>query len=75
MNIATEKAVALVEAHQYITRFRGKVVVVKVGGSIQEDRAKMRALMADIAFLSAVGVRPVVVHGGGKSITERVLRG
>lgn len=69
MNIATEKAVALVEAHQYITRFRGKVVVVKVGGSIQEDRAKMRALMADIAFMSAVGMRPVVVHGGGKSIT------
>lgn len=70
MNVALEKAVALAEAHRYIRSFRDKIVVVKVGGSIQEDQDKMRALMADIAFLSAVGMRPVVVHGGGKSITE-----
>lgn len=70
MNFAIEKAVALVEAHRYIRTFRDKIVVVKVGGSIQEDEEKMRALMTDVAFMSAVGIRPVIVHGGGKSITE-----
>lgn len=70
MNVAIEKAVALVEAHRYIRSFRDKVVVIKVGGSIQEDDERMRALLADIAFMSTVGMRPLVVHGGGKSITE-----
>ncbi len=74
MNVALEKAVALAEAHRYIRSFRDKIVVVKVGGSIQEDQDKMRALMADIAFLSTVGMRPVVVHGGGKSITEAMAK-
>lgn len=69
MDFAIEKAVALVEAHQYIQRFRGKIVVVKVGGSIQDDDARMKALLTDVSFMSAVGMRPVIVHGGGKSIT------
>lgn len=70
MDIAIEKAVALVEAHQYIQRFRDKIVVVKVGGSIQDDDARMRALLTDVSFMSAVGMRPIIVHGGGKSITS-----
>lgn len=70
MDFAIEKAVALVEAHRYIQRFRDKVVVVKVGGSIQEDDERMKALLTDVSFMSAVGMRPVIVHGGGKSITE-----
>lgn len=69
MDHAIAKAVALIEAHRYIQRFRDKVVVVKVGGSIQEDDDRMRALLTDVSFMSAVGMRPVIVHGGGKSIT------
>lgn len=74
MNIAIDKAEALVEAHRYIRRFRDKIVVVKVGGSIQEDPVQMRDLMEDVAFMSAVGMRPIVVHGGGKSITEAMKK-
>jgi len=70
MTPAIEKAVALVEAHRYIQRFRDKAVVVKVGGSIQEDDERMKALLTDVSFMAAVGMRPVIVHGGGKSITE-----
>jgi acetylglutamate kinase len=70
MNSAIAKAAALIEAHQYIQRFRDKIVVVKVGGSIQEDDQRMRALLTDVAFMSGVGIRPVLVHGGGKSITQ-----
>ncbi len=74
MNVAIDKAEALVEAHRYIRRFRDRVVVVKVGGSIQEDPVQMRDLMEDVAFMSAVGMRPIVVHGGGKGITEAMKK-
>ncbi|HVU64800.1 MAG TPA: acetylglutamate kinase [Phycisphaerales bacterium] len=70
MNSAIAKAAALIEAHRYIQRFKDKIVVVKVGGSIQEDDERMRALLTDVAFMSGVGIRPVLVHGGGKSITR-----
>lgn len=70
MNSAIAKAAALIEAHRYIQRFKDKIVVVKVGGSIQEDDERMRALLTDVAFMSGVGIRPVLVHGGGKSITQ-----
>jgi acetylglutamate kinase len=70
MHFAIEKAQALIEAHRYIRSFRDKVVVVKVGGSIQDDDERMKALLTDVSFMSAVGMRPVIVHGGGKSITR-----
>jgi acetylglutamate kinase len=70
MDAAVEKAVALIEAHRYIQSFRDKIVVVKVGGSVQEDADKLRNLLNDVAFMSAVGMRPVIVHGGGKAITQ-----
>lgn len=70
MDFAIEKAQALIEAHRYIRRFRDKIVVVKVGGSIQDDDERMKALLTDVSFMSAVGMRPVLVHGGGKSITS-----
>src|SRR5207244_2228007 len=50
--------------------FRDRIVVVKVGGSIQDDDDRMRALLTDVAFMAGVGIRPVIVHGGGKSITR-----
>ncbi|MEM6750700.1 MAG: acetylglutamate kinase [Planctomycetota bacterium] len=69
MQQAIDKARALVEAQKYIEALRGKVVVVKVGGSIMDEQSALHALAADIAFMSVVGMRPVVVHGGGKSIS------
>ena len=70
MQDAINKAAALVEAHEYIRRFEGKIVVVKVGGSIMDDPATLNSLVMDVCFMDAVGMKPVIVHGGGKSITE-----
>ena len=70
MNEAISKADALVEAHAYIRRFRDRTVVVKVGGSIMDDANALKGLLADVCFMQAVGMRPIVVHGGGKAISE-----
>ena len=69
MDQAIEKAAALVEAHQYIRRFKGKTVVVKVGGSIMDEPQTLASMIQDICFMAAVDMRPVIVHGGGKAIT------
>src|SRR5436190_2316680 len=68
----TAKAKVLLEALPYIQDFRGSTFVVKYGGSFMEDPdpvARAR-VAADVAFLAAVGVNVVVVHGGGKAITK-----
>ena len=70
MNDAITKAAALVEAHEYIRRFDGKAVVVKVGGSIMDQPKSLHSLIQDVCFMDAVGMRPVIVHGGGKKITH-----
>src|SRR5512140_2366837 len=74
MNVAevTAKAEVLLEALPYIQDFRGSIFVVKYGGSFMDDPdPSVRTRVAcDIAFLAAVGVNVVVVHGGGKAITR-----
>ncbi len=70
MQDAINKAASLVEAHQYIRRFAGKAIVVKVGGSIMDQPDDLQSVVSDICFMSAVGMRPIIVHGGGKGITE-----
>lgn len=67
---AIEKADVLIEALEWIRKFRGKVVVIKVGGSVMEDDNALRHLLLDIVFMSTVDVRPVVVHGGGAAISR-----
>jgi len=67
---AITKAEALVEAHEYIRRFDGKVVVVKVGGSIMNNSDALQNLIEDVCFMDAVGIRPIVIHGGGNGITK-----
>jgi acetylglutamate kinase len=67
---AIAKAGALIEAMEYIRRFRGRIVVVKLGGSVLDDITLQRKLLTDIAFMSTVGMRPIIVHGGGKAITR-----
>ena len=69
MHDAIAKAAALVEAHGYIRDFRDRVVVVKVGGSIMDNDGALNALLDDIGFMRSVGMRPIVVHGGGKAIS------
>ena len=70
MEQAIAKAAVLIEALPYIRHFRGRTVVVKLGGSFMDAPADLEAVCADIAFMRAVGIRPVVVHGGGKAITR-----
>ena len=70
MQEAINKAAALIEAHEYINRFKGKTVVVKVGGSIMDEPATLDSLIVDLCFMAAVGMRPILIHGGGKGITN-----
>ena len=72
MDAAIDKASALVEALSYIQRFHNKVVVVKVGGSIMDDEQALSNLLTDIVFMNYVGMQPVLVHGGGKAINQRM---
>ncbi len=67
------KAAVLTEALPYIQDFCGSTVLVKVGGSVMESEDNLVSLLADIAFMDAVGMRVVLVHGGGKAIS-RALR-
>ena len=70
MEEAIAKAGALIEAMEYIRRFRGRIVVVKLGGSVLDDASLQGKLVADVAFMATVGMRPIIVHGGGKAITR-----
>lgn len=67
---AIRKADVLIEALGYIRKFHGRFTVIKLGGSVMEDPESLRALLVDIVFMQTVGMRPVVVHGGGKAITH-----
>jgi len=68
MDAALRKAEALIEALNYIRTFRGCRTVVKLGGSAMEDPAALHATLQDVVFMETVGLRPVLVHGGGKPI-------
>lgn len=65
---AVRKADVLLEALNWIRRFRGRHVVIKLGGSVMEEQEAVRAFLTDVIFMEAVGMRPILVHGGGKAI-------
>lgn len=69
MDQAIPKAAALIEALGYIQRFRDKRVVVKIGGTLMDDRAAELRVLTDVVFMATVGMHPIIVHGGGKEIT------
>lgn len=69
-----DKAYILNQALPYIQKYQHKVVVVKYGGSVMENPQLKESVMSDIALLSTLGIRVVVVHGGGKDITEMLNR-
>ncbi len=72
MQELVSKAAVLLEALPYLQRFRGEIFVVKYGGSFMDspDPAVRNSVARDIVFLEAAGIKPVVVHGGGKAITR-----
>jgi acetylglutamate kinase len=72
MQKVIEKAAVLIEALPYIQRFRDETVVVKFGGSIMDDEEGVANILKDIAFMACVGLRPVIVHGGGKAISKEM---
>lgn len=67
-----KKASVLVEAIPYIHNFRRKIFVIKYGGSILDNEQIRRNVLEDIVFLSYVGIRTILIHGGGPHISNRV---
>lgn len=67
-----KKADVLIEALPYIRKFRGKIVVIKAGGSMMENKEVVSGMFQDIVFLSSVGIKAVIIHGGGPRITEKM---
>ncbi len=70
MDEAIAKANTLIEAMGWIRRFRGKTTVIKLGGSLVDDETALMHILLDVIFMESVGMRPVIVHGGGKAINR-----
>lgn len=66
------RAEALIEALPFIQKYRDHLFVIKYGGSAMDDEHAVARLLRDIVFLEAVGIKPVLIHGGGKEITDRM---
>src|SRR3989338_9944551 len=72
MEEAIKKADVLIEALPYIKKFHKKIIVIKYGGSILGDEKIRKGVLEDIVFLNFMGLRPVLVHGGGPNISDRM---
>ena len=72
MDQIVKKASILIEAIPYIHEFRRKIFVIKYGGSILDDPKIRHNVLQDIVFLSYVGIRIIIVHGGGPHISARM---
>ena len=66
------RAESLIEALPFIQKFRGALFVIKYGGSAMEDEHVVQRFLRDVVFLEAVGINPVLIHGGGKAITQKM---
>ncbi|EJF0227097.1 acetylglutamate kinase [Campylobacter jejuni] len=69
-----EKANVLIEALPYIRKFNSKIILIKYGGSAMENEELKHCVMQDIALLKLVGLKPIIVHGGGKDISAMCER-
>ena len=69
-----QKAKVLTEALPYIRRFNNCYVVVKYGGSAMKDKNLQKSVIRDVALLKLVGMKPIIVHGGGKEISKWVAK-
>lgn len=72
METAIAKASVLLEAMPYIQKFKGSTVVIKFGGSVLENQELSSQALRDIVFLEMVGIKVVIVHGGGKEISAEL---
>ncbi|MCM8796432.1 MAG: acetylglutamate kinase [Candidatus Omnitrophica bacterium] len=72
MEEAIKKADVLIEALPYIKKFHKKIIVIKYGGSILGEEKIRSGVLEDIVFLTFMGIKPVLVHGGGPNISERM---
>lgn len=72
MEEAIRKAEVLIEALPYIKKFHKKIIVIKYGGSILGEEKIRKGVLEDIVFLNFMGLKPVLVHGGGPNISERM---
>jgi len=72
MQESIKKADILIEALPYIQAFTGKTIVVKYGGSALKSQSVVKGILQDLVFLSTVGLRPVLIHGGGREISRRL---
>lgn len=70
LDLLTEKAETLIEALPYIRDFNNKKVVVKYGGSAMLDEKLQQSVIKDVALLKLIGMKPIIVHGGGKEISR-----
>lgn len=71
---AAAKAAVLIESLPWLKRFRDEIIVVKFGGNAMVDEQLARAFAEDMVYLRYVGLKPVVVHGGGPQITAELTR-
>ncbi|KAB2638579.1 MAG: acetylglutamate kinase [Verrucomicrobia bacterium] len=67
-----QRAETLIEALPYLQKFRGGIFLIKFGGSTMESEEQVESFLIDVAFLDAVGIRVILVHGGGKAINARM---
>ncbi len=74
MKTLIEKANVLIEALPYMRSFYGKTFVIKYGGAAQRDEALKQAFAEDVVLLNFIGIRPVIVHGGGPMINETMKK-
>ena len=73
MSISNElKIEILLEVLPYIKKFQGKVFVIKLGGSILCDNKNIKSVIEDVVFLNKIGIKTIIVHGGGKDINEEL---
>ena len=74
MEKLVEKASILIEALPYIKRFRGKEVLIKYGGAAMLDPKMQENVLHDLVFMNYVGIKPILIHGGGPNITENLKK-
>lgn len=74
MELWLQKAQVLIEALPYIQKFKGKIIVVKYGGSAMIDDELKKNVIQDVALLKLVGFKPIIVHGGGKEISKWIKK-
>lgn len=70
MQKVVEKAATLIEALPYIQQFKKKLVVVKLGGSVMDNKSYVKSILRDVVFMHTVGMDPVIIHGGGSIISK-----